>query len=83
MITNAILNIIFSIFDWVFSLLPIPAMPEWVDSILSTLGGYISQGVSMFTWLFPPSLYDYVIDTCLACFLVRVTETRTNKALQY
>lgn len=71
MITNAILNIVFGFFEWVFALLPIPSMPTWVDNIIARLSGYISQGVSMFTWLFPESLYIYVIDTCIACLLVR------------
>lgn len=73
MIINAILNIVFSVFDWIFGLLPIPAMPSWIDNIVTRLCGYISQGVKMFTWLFPESLYNYVIDICLACLVVRVS----------
>lgn len=73
MITNSIINFVFSVFDWVFALLPIPAMPEWIDSVLSRICDTVSDGVSMFTWIFPPDLYTYVIDTCLTCLVVRVS----------
>lgn len=73
MITDAILNFAFSVFDWIFSMLPIPAMPDWIDSVLSNITYYAGEGMKMFTWIFPEEIYNYVIDTCLACLVVRVS----------
>ena len=71
MITDAILNFAFSIFDFIFEKLPIPSMPSWFLTVLNQLGGYVRQGFEMFSWLFPEDYYKYVLDLGIACLTVR------------
>lgn len=73
MITNAILNLVFGIFDKIFALLPIPSAPDWATDVIEFICEWVGRGIRLFSWVFPQAVYGQMIDIIVGLMLVRFT----------
>lgn len=73
MITDGILNFFFGIFGHLFSILPIPDTPEWVDDVMEFICEWVGKGIKLFSWVFPEAIYVDMINILSALLLVRVS----------
>lgn len=73
MITNAILNFFFGIFGHLFSILPIPDTPVWVEDTLDFICEWVGKGIRLFSWVFPEAIYQDMIGILTSLLLVRVS----------
>lgn len=73
MITNAILNFVFGFFDIIFSKLPIPDTPQFVDSALTFVAYWVGKGAGLVSWLIPQNLWVTTIEIVGSLMVVRVS----------
>lgn len=73
MIVDAILRLVYGFFEFVFDLLPIPNVPEWyITDIYPVIVHYVGMGVKLFSFAFPASLWNFLIDFTKDMILVRI-----------
>lgn len=73
MITDAILNLIYGVFGFIFDLLPIPDIPTWYDLyIKSFTQTYVARGTLLFSCMFPEGEYFAFITICITLFTVNI-----------
>ena len=69
MITDAILQFITDIFDWLLGTLPHVEVPTWLSSVSSFAGTVFGYANSMGVW-FPSALVFTVVGTLLGVWLI-------------
>lgn len=73
MIVDSILYLIYGMFDKVFSLLPIPAIPDWYTTeIFPFLAIYVNKATQMISFAFPSELWVWLIRFTKDMILCRI-----------
>lgn len=71
MITDAILNLTFGIFGFIFDFLPLPSTPTFLAQAMQFIAYWVGKGCSLVTWIFPAEIYHETISIILSCMIVR------------
>lgn len=73
MIVDGILHLIYGFFEFVFDLLPIPDVPEWyLTEVYPVLVTYTGRATRIISFIFPASLWIFLVDFTKDMILVRV-----------
>lgn len=73
MIVDAILYLIYGMFDAVFSILPIPAIPDWYTTeIFPFLTQYVRMATGMISFAFPADLWVWLVRFMKDMILCRI-----------
>ena len=73
MIFDYILSLTYGFFSFVMNMLPIPAKPDWYNTdVFPVMVNYIGAGTKLISFVFPSSLWSFLVDFTKDCLLCRL-----------
>ena len=71
MVFDFILSCIFGFFEFIFDLLPIPAMPAVFTDFLIFVQPFFTKAVKLVSFLFPAAYWPFLVSVTKDLFIVR------------
>lgn len=71
MIFDFILSCVFGLFEFIFDLLPIPAIPSGLQDLLNWLAPFFAKAAKMISFLFPADRWPLLVSVTKDLFIVR------------